>query len=91
MLFLIVFMAFDLAPMKAADSVHDYHFSRIPQFDIEPIKNPAVREASHQINYIAEPFIPIVILAHSLYEIRDFSFYLPVYILHRLKNFFLVI
>ncbi len=90
-LVLIAFVAFDLGPVKASDSLHDYHFSKVPEIDIDPIKNPSLRETSQQINYIADPFIPIVILVHNLYDERDFSFYLPVYTLHRQKNFFLVI
>ena len=59
--------------------------------NIDPIRNPSIRENSKHQNYIADPFFPLVVLAHTLYEERNFTFYLPVYELHRRKNFFLLI
>ncbi|MFL5785693.1 MAG: hypothetical protein ACJ76H_13840 [Bacteriovoracaceae bacterium] len=89
---LIAFMALDFdVPASQSDFSSDHQIAKIPQLDIDPLRNPTSRENSSKLNYIAEPFFPIVILAHSLYDDRDISFYLPVYELHHQNHFFLLI
>lgn len=92
LLVLIAFMAFDghsndIRPFTSAD----YEFAKNPDLRIEPLQNPASRGSFKQLNYIADPFFPIVVLAFSLYEERDFTFYLPRYELHHENQFFLLI
>jgi hypothetical protein len=69
----------------------NFELSNSPQLEIKPIQNPDLRSCSKHLNYIAEPFIALVVLAHSLYEEPDYTFYLVVYKLHRRKDFFLIV
>lgn len=90
--FLIALLVIDgLTYSKLTFSVTEFELSNTPVLNIDPIRNPSSGDNSKHQNYIAEPFIAIVVLAHSLYEERNFSFYLPCYELHRQKDFFLIV
>lgn len=88
---MIALMVFEARVVFANSAGHSVEYKSIPTLDLDPIKNPSNRDYERKDNYIAEGFRPIVVLVHSLYDEPDFRFYLPIYILHRLNRFFLVI
>ncbi len=69
----------------------NFELSNSPELKIDPIQNPGLSFSNKHLNYIAEPFIAIVVLADSLYEVRDITFYLTRYELLRQKDFFLIV
>lgn len=91
LLIALVALDFNPAPVNNSHASKTHQLAQIPELDIDPFTTPSVRESQKQQNYIADPFIPIVILAHTLYHDRDISFYLPVYELHRSERFHLLI
>ena len=90
-LVLIAIMAFNYEYVKSDQNQNVRIITVSPTLDIDPLKNPSSRGFEKLLNYIADPFIAIVVLVHSLYEEPNFEFYLPVYLLHRLSFFFLLI
>ncbi len=69
----------------------NYEIGQSPELKFEPVQNPSSRGNYKLLNYIAEPFFAIVVLADSLYEVKNPVYYLSLYDHHREKNFFLVI
>lgn len=90
-LVLVAVMAFNVDVPESKVSSIQHALSQIPFFDIDPVRDPTSRTSDKKINYIAEPFIAIVVLADSLYKERDFTFYLPCYELHYRQRHFLLI
>lgn len=89
-LILVAFLAIDGHTFEMKQhSTTDFEFAPMPEIKIDPLQNPTSRGNSKQLNYIADPFIPMVILAHTLYDERDITFYLPLYELHRSQQLFL--
>lgn len=62
----------------------------IPLWESDALRNPTEKQ-SEKNHLIAQDFIPIVAIA-SEYDINEeFLFYLPLYNLHRQKEYFLLI
>ncbi len=93
MAFFILLLAVDnvvIAQDEAGiNSAH--HIARVPTVEVDPISHQSRFNPNAKLNYIADSFIPIVILAYNLFEDRDFAYYLPLYNLNRQKEYFLLI
>jgi hypothetical protein len=62
----------------------------IPLWESDALKNPTEKQ-SEKNHVIAQDFFPIVIIASQFDSSDSFHFYLPLYNLHRQKEYFLLI
>lgn len=93
MAFFILLLAVDNVAIAHDDGLpgYDQQVSSIPVVDVDPLTYRTRITPDAKLNYIADSFIPMVILAFNLFEERDFTYYLPLYNLHRQKEYFLLI
>ena len=75
---------------ESFDEVKGTQLSSAPYFHVDPITHSSQKSGT-KLNPIAQNFIPVVVLAPTLYEERDFTYYLPLFAHSRTKDFFLLI
>ncbi len=93
LLTVLVGMTSVLSGLPKAYAYHSEQLSSPPQLSfwkIEPITNRQ-KKIDTKINFIAQEFIPIVIIADAPDHIDFFKYYLAAYNLKRQKQFFLLI
>jgi hypothetical protein len=93
LLTLLVGMTSVLSRLPKAYACHSEQLSSPPQLSlwkIEPLTNRQ-KKFDTEINYIAQEFIPIVIIADAPDHLHFFKYDLAVYNLKRQKQFFLLI
>ncbi len=87
------FMIFEL-PASVTESfqlVKGEAISRAPMFSIDPINSSEDKNSSNKLNPIAQHFIPLVVIAPTLFEERDHLHYLPLFAQFRPRDYFLLI
>jgi hypothetical protein len=93
LLTLLVGMTSVLSGLPKAYGCHSEQLSSPPQLSlwkIEPLTNRQ-KKIDTEINYIAQEFIPIVIIADAPDHLHFFKYDLAAYNLKRQKQFFLLI
>lgn len=65
--------------------------TRAPMFSIDPINSAGDKNSNNKLNPIAQPFVPLVVIAPTLFEVRDYEHYLPLFAQYRPKDYFLLI
>jgi hypothetical protein len=93
LLTLLVGMTSVLSGLPKAYASHSEQISSPPQLSfwkIEPLTNRQ-KKIDTKINFIAQEFIPTVIIADAPDHIDFFKYYLAAYNLKRQKQFFLLI
>lgn len=66
------------------------NIDQMPVWQTDSLKNQDLKQSEKTI-HIAQDFIPIVMIADTQNFERDFIHYLPLYNLHRQKEYFLLI
>lgn len=87
------FMIYEL-PVSISETFHqvmETEISHAPIFNIDPINSSSSKNNNNKLNPIAQDFIPLVVIAPTLYVDRDHDHYLPLFAQYRPKDYFLLI
>lgn len=90
---IFAFMIFEL-PVNLSEKFHEVignEISRAPTFHIDPISTSSNKQSSSKLNPIAQNFIPLVVIAPTLFEERGFDHYMPLFAQYRPRDYFLLI
>jgi hypothetical protein len=90
---IFAFMIYEL-PVSISETYHQVkgnEISHAPMFTIDPISSSSMKNNNYKINPIAQDFIPLVVIAPTVYEERDIDHYLPLFAQYRTKDYFLLI
>ncbi len=82
-----------LVEITDGSTVHDGHISLPSHFSFwksESLSNRSTKIDTKN-NFITHKFVPVVIISGAPDHFHFFSYYLPIYDLHRQKDFFLLI
>lgn len=62
-----------------------------PMVNLDPINSSKDKNSHSKLNPIAQQFIPLVVIAPTLFYERDCDHYLPLFAQYRPKDYFLLI
>jgi hypothetical protein len=95
-LFLIVVMTASSLSVRRPDVIEkaqtttERTFEQVPEWDSDVLTRDSQKHSEKTVQ-IAQDFIPIVVIADEIDSEQNYSHYLPLYRLHRLKDYFLLI